>query len=425
VSDEEHDRTPVQRPRPSAGNWGLLLLLVGVLGFVAWGIWLVTRPQPTPDASAPAPGDAARAVELIRGVADTYRDDADARAECLGALRVLSKDGRTAGLTECLRLGDECPDAWSLRGAAGYFAAEFARDDERLVGPLAEALRIGSGSCAAYALARSQHHEALAALAEEARRWDKSSSTSSAIWGLAIWPGPEATDVLLEGVAQAHSPLDNGYLAAELAVRALGYRSDSSAYRPLVSLLKAAQPTEELSWPALCAAVALGYLGQEAALKHLRDAAHRLGDYGTAERLAIAFALCRLRPPDDYNFRLLAQGVERRLPAPPYRELTTEEQAWSAIPLIVQLPDERVRGVLVAASHYADGWYATALEAGFYQLGVHPVWDPRREAWVLQDLPPGERPSHPPWEIVPPWPFSEVAGRGEGGGGADGLDSRS
>ncbi len=398
----------------------MLLLLIGVVGFVIWGVWLLTRPQRTPDLPAPASGDAARAVELIKGVADTYRDDADARSECLGALRVLSKEGRREGIIRCLQ--STGPNSLGLRNAAAYFAAEFVAADPRFVGPLATALA-DSTEIAAFALSRSPGAKAFAALSRQAHSSRSTHTARYATWALAGRQEPAATEALLDVLATSPDEY-----TGEAAARALGYRGDPSAYRPLVNLLRTIQPTEKPCAFGERAAVALAWLGQDAALKHLRQAAHRVGDYATSERLTLAFALCRLRPPDDYNFRVLARGVRVELPTPWYRTVSALNQPFIAMPLIVQLDDQRVKSVLIDASNnsgHMDGGYATLIIGALGKLGLEPVWQPQRRAYVLQDLPPDRAPKHPPYVLVPPWPFSEAAEESTREGGAADPDSRS
>lgn len=415
VRDAESSGLHGQRPRPSGGNWGLLLLLLGVVGFVVWGIWLVRRPQTAPDVPAPASGDAGRAVELIQGAADTYRDDPDARSECLGALRVLPRDARTTGIIHCL--GSPGPEALELKNAAACYAAEFVAGDSRLVGPLTAALE-DNAELAAFALSRSPDARAFAALSEEAHSKRAKETTWYAIWALAGREEPEATEALLDVLATGPDDA-NGQAAA----RALGYRADPSAYRPLANLLKTIQPTEERCTSGERAALALAGLGQDAALKHLREAAHRIGDHYTSERLTLAFALCRLRPPDDYNFWVLAEGVKAALPYAPYRKQVRDEFEI-AMRLIVQLDDERVKPALIAASERSDGHHAECLLRAFGRLGLEPVWDQERRGYVLRALPPDQAPKHPPYVLMPPWPFSEATGQSDGGGTAD-PDSRS
>jgi hypothetical protein len=176
--------------------------------------------------------------------------------------------------------------------------------------------------------------------------------------------------------------------------------------------VKTIQPTDEPCTVGERAALALAWLGRDAAVKHLREAAHRIGDYYTSERLTLAFALCRLRPPDDYNFWVLAEGTRKALPRAPYRKQDREEFA-TAMYLIVQLSDERVKPALIAASQGSEGTHAECLLGAFWRLGVEPEWDAAKQGYVLRDLPPGKAPEHPPHVLLPPWPFSgEALGTG-------------
>ena len=192
-----------------------------------------------------------------------------------------------------------------------------------------------------------------------------------------------------------------GWAAAE----ALGYRKDSKAFRPLVNLLKTVVPLEQPSTVGEHAALALGYLEQRPAVTPLREAAHRLGDWNTTERLSIAFALCRLRPDDEYNFWLLRKALKGELARAPYRAGEYGEYLTAAR-LFVQLDDKRVRETLIEASQAADATRAEPLLAGFAALGLEPGWDGTQ--YVLRDVPPERAPSHPPHQIVPPWPFSDA-----------------
>ncbi|MGQ9732117.1 MAG: HEAT repeat domain-containing protein [Candidatus Zipacnadales bacterium] len=378
-----------------------LALMVGVVGFVAWALHLFTTP-PEPTVAPPPAGSAERVVELIHRAAAGRLANSEVTRETLGALRVIPVEERVTGLLRCLKEKDP------VRGAAAYFAAALGETDPRLVSPLKSALEGWAADKAAYALARTQNPQAFAALAEVVQHPDpkQPERATYALWALAMWKGPEGMELLFHVLSFGDPYL--GYVATQ----ALAWRDDYAAVRPLIGLLNTLQPVKEPALAGTRAALALGYMEERAAVSHLREASHRLGDWATRERLTIAFALCRIRGvQDDYNFWLLAKAASNDLPPPPYRPQAGPEDTYGcALHLIVQLNDSRVKQALIKASQMAEGDHARSIICAFAAQGLQPVWDDKRGTYVLREMPQAQAPPRPPHELAAPWPFSE-AGR--------------
>ncbi len=371
----------------------MLVLFAGLVAFVIWGAAIVRGSKKTPP--PPPPGDPSRALELITDLAPKLRSDDDAGSTCVGALRMIERQARAEALVHCLRSDDP-----AVAEAALYCAGDFVTDDERIAPLLLAAGEGEPNEVSTYALARSGLPEALTRI--KAILNESGPSRYQAIWALAIWDGPEATNTLLDFVVTEPDPV-----AGMMAAEALGYRRDTGAYRALVNLLETVQPVAESSMIGERAALALGYIGQKSAVKHLRDASHRVGDYNTTERLTMAFALCRLRPDDDYNFWVLQRSLKGKLPDAPYRPSGLDEFV-TAVRLLIQLDQPRVKQVLIDASQGVEADRAQAIIAGFAAMGLEPTWDEASRSHVLKEMPEGRAPKQKAWVLTPPWPFGDA-----------------
>jgi len=363
----------------------LAAVVAGTVGFLVWGAHILPgqfrTPKAGPQKESATPTEAA---ETIREAAPRFAAEADTRELCLGTLRAMEPAAQAEALT--LALTDDDP---AVKRAAAYCATALAPAGETLAAALIAASRAPEAAQAAvYALGRYPGPATTERLVQVLDGGGDDMLRVYAAWSLETAAQPEAVDVLLQCLS-----LDEG-LTGMAAAKVLGRRKDPTARHACIELLEHLQPLPEPSGPGERAALCLAYMGDTSAIGPLRNAAHRLGDWRTGERLAVAFALCRLRPPDEYNFWLLRYAARRFLPPAPYRPKQTE--AWAnALVYLVQVEDERVLSTLVGATAGARGQYAEALTGAFNVLGYQPTPNPGGGGYILQELPPGQRP--PGW----------------------------
>jgi len=388
-------------------------LILGVVGlsfvaFVAWGSWALPRQFRSPRGGSPkGAATPAAAANAIREAAPRFAADRAARERCLGLLRTIAPAAQAEALTLALTDDDR-----AVKRAAAYCAATVAPLAGEAGGPRHRGVdpqRVGlvttlvtasyapeAAQAAIHALGRYPCPAATARLIQVVAAPGDDTARVYAAWALETAAEPQAVDALLQCLA-----VDDG-LPGIAAAKVLGRRKDPEAQHACLKLLDQLQPVAEPSGPGERAALCLAYMGDTSAVGPLREAAHRLGDWRTGERMAVAFALCRLRPPDEYDFWLLRYAARRFLPPAPYRP--KQKEAWAnAIVYLVQIDDQRVLTTLIGATAGARGAYAEALTGAFAVLGYQPAVSPG-SGYVLRNLPPEQRPPRWLYSADPPDP---------------------